>query len=517
MVYPSPGCRTCKRRRIKCDSSRPLCGRCRKSNFICTWDSNDNGLPFRSENGYAEGQQRRPRNSDRHAQSVLSKVALPPPAIAPSVFHPVELHAVNFWVENFSFQSHELPSFGLEYTTHVVAYWRKASPDSSLHVAFLAYVHAVFGRVKHSENSWKKAKALFSTSLKRIKAGVDAANASEINELILAIMLLGDFEEVMWGLNSHNPRDAGFRPDPVGSRFWKNVFHQKGAAGLLKERFLKASPSNPALDATIKQSLMRIGVLRGITGPSWLRDADYEECSATWDINSLMHRVSDLRSKSLYLHGAQDVAIPQCCQEHFPVENVCPLVIVAEAEEIDSSLEEWFRNLPNEWKYANSERYQDGFPIHKYTSHAHAAVWNRYRALRLIANSIRVRALGALLPDRAQEQFVQIERAACQLKLDILTEDMCSGVLSLFNTPNMSRQVGSESWSIEIGDCAVNSVGEILPKLAHLISWPMLVAVRTEHAPVLKKQWLEARLETVVDVLGNAMLRDAVENGDFVF
>ena len=206
----------------------------------------------------------------------MSQVILPPPTIAPSVVHPVELHALNFWVENFSFRSHEIPNFGLDYSTYVVAYWRQTSPESSLHVAFLAYVHAVFGRVKHSENSLKKAKALFSISLKRIKAGVDAANASEINELILAIMLLGDFEvrlrvsylkrlmdanythkEVMWGINPHNYRDASFPSDPVGSRFWKNVFHQKGAAGLLKERFLKAAPSHPALDATVKQSLVR--------------------------------------------------------------------------------------------------------------------------------------------------------------------------------------------------------------------------------------------------------------------
>ena len=262
---------------------------------------------------------------------------------------------------------------------------------------------------------------------------------------------------------------------------------------------------------------MRIGVLRGIACPSWLRDANYEEDFPVQDMNILMHRVSNLRAKSLHLLGTRNFEMPGCCQKLFPVENASPLVIAAEAEEIDSVLEAWSRSLPNDWKYADSQRYQDGFPIHRYSSHAHAAVWNRYRALRLITNSIRIRALSNLLLDPAQEQFVQIEHAACLFKIDVLTNDMCSGISSFFNTPNTSRQVEPGSWSIEIGDCVMNSVGEIMPKLAHLISWSLFVAVRTEHAPTSKKRWLEVHLKTVADVLGNAMIRDAIENEDYVF
>lgn len=235
------------------------------------------------------------------------------------------------------------------------------------------------------------------------------------------------------------------------------------------------------------------------------------------EINSLTHRVSNLRAKSLHLIGVQDVENPRCCRQNLPLEESSPLVIAAEAGEIDSALEAWSRSLPNEWRFTDAQRYQDGFPVHTHASHAHAAVWIQYRALRLITNSVRMRALRALPPNLTQDDFVQIEYTACLLNTEVLTKDMCSGVSSLFSTPTTSHQAGSESWSIKVGDCAMGSAFEILPKLAHLISWSLFVAVRTEHAPARMKEWLKARLRTVVVVLGNAMLQDAIQNEDFIF
>lgn len=39
------GCSLCKKRRIKCDESRPICGSCRKKGLSCTLDSSQQSLP----------------------------------------------------------------------------------------------------------------------------------------------------------------------------------------------------------------------------------------------------------------------------------------------------------------------------------------------------------------------------------------------------------------------------------------------------------------------------------------
>ena len=62
MPYPSSGCQTCRKRRIKCDETRPTCGQCIKSARECTGFKDEPGdLPWRSENVFASGMARRPR------------------------------------------------------------------------------------------------------------------------------------------------------------------------------------------------------------------------------------------------------------------------------------------------------------------------------------------------------------------------------------------------------------------------------------------------------------------------
>lgn len=52
------GCAVCKKRRIKCDESRPICGSCRKKGLPCTFDNSEPGPPCPASFGENDQRQR---------------------------------------------------------------------------------------------------------------------------------------------------------------------------------------------------------------------------------------------------------------------------------------------------------------------------------------------------------------------------------------------------------------------------------------------------------------------------
>lgn len=179
----------------QCDFIRPLCGRCSKSNRSCTWDTDeDGGLPFRSENAYAQGRPRRPwkekDKSPRSTELVVQKL----PCISSALHLPLEIHALNYWVANFALDTTDVPDFGLEYSSYVVSYWKSASRDSSLHLALLALAYGVFGRARRSHMAIETAIRFFSKALTKVKAEIKDVASENVDPLLLTIMLMGSFE-----------------------------------------------------------------------------------------------------------------------------------------------------------------------------------------------------------------------------------------------------------------------------------------------------------------------------------
>jgi hypothetical protein len=57
----------------------------------------------------------------------------------------------------------------------------------------------------------------------------------------------------------------------------------------------------------------------------------------------------------------------------------------------------------------------------------------------------------------------------------------------------------------------------ILPNLASMLAWPLAVAVSTENVPEPQRRWLQGKLNTVADSLGDAILHDVGRRGAFIF
>jgi hypothetical protein len=231
-----------------------------------------------------------------------------------------------------------------------------------------------------------------------------------------------------------------------------------------------------------------------------------------------MVRVASLRAKSLNLFFEKD-SNPQSY-----VHN--PEGIAAEALDLDSSLITWSQAVPEEWKFETqgSTTSQDppekshvfDGPVHAYSTLGHACIWNRYRAFRLIVNSIHIRSLSNLHQNASHSSLDDAQKDLCQKNIWASTNDMCRSVPFFFNSPDATGG-GAGSKSIRVGKHVIRTDCEIIPKVAGLLAWPLAVAVSTDGVPDPQREWLKSRLRTVAKALGDAILESVADQGEFKF
>jgi hypothetical protein len=228
-----------------------------------------------------------------------------------------------------------------------------------------------------------------------------------------------------------------------------------------------------------------------------------------------MVRVATLRNKSMFLLSGESFDPPFDTQ---PFEDVA-----IKALELHSAITSWSENLPEDWTFStrsSSESLNGRGNVysnisHTYSTHGHAAIWNRYRATQLIVNSIRLRSLSHQLETLdypSQRSFVVLQQEACRNNMELLTTDLCAGVVFFFNSldPTGLR-------TLQLGKFTITTDDEILPKVAGLLAWPLTVAVSCEYIPESQRQWLKGKLKIIAKSLGDAVLESVVEQGEFRF
>lgn len=181
---------------------RPLCGRCSKGNRSCTWDADGaQGLTFKSEISFAQGNARRPRAVKNASQvsKAVALVAVSHPALFPDLTIPLEVHAVNYWSEKWVSTINNMPrnAFEDDYGSYAVLHWNHARPDSCLRLAFLAFTHAVFGRGKWSNLAIENANKYYCNALTSLRVAMKDLNkvaTEDIDQLLITTMLMASFE-----------------------------------------------------------------------------------------------------------------------------------------------------------------------------------------------------------------------------------------------------------------------------------------------------------------------------------
>jgi hypothetical protein len=228
-----------------------------------------------------------------------------------------------------------------------------------------------------------------------------------------------------------------------------------------------------------------------------------------------MVRVATLRNKSMFLLSRESLDPPFDTQIF---EDVAIKVL-----ELHSAIASWSESLPEDWTFStrssseslNWRGHAYSNTSHTYSTHGHAAIWNRYRAIQLIVNSICLRSLSHQLETvdyPSQHSLVVTQQQACRNNMELLTADLCAGVLFFFNSldPTGLR-------TLQLGKFTITTDDEIIPKVAGLLAWPLTVAVSCEYIPESQRQWLKGKLKIVAKSLGDAVLESVVEQGEFRF
>ena len=193
--------------------------------------------------------------------------------------------------------------------------------------------------------------------------------------------------------------------------------------------------------------------------------------------------------------------------------------IISVAQELDIALSAWAQSAPEDWKFSTTTTSaQEGTSgngdddmacSHVYSTHGHAAVWNHYRAVRLIVNSIRMRAFSLLLECPTQCSAIIGLKTLCQEHIDALSKDLCHSVPYFFQTSSALTSNGAEN--------GFDSTAEIAPKMAELLAWPLTVAVSTDGVPTVQRGRMKDVLRICANASANAVLESVIERGEFRF
>lgn len=247
--------------------------------------------------------------------------------------------------------------------------------------------------------------------------------------------------------------------------------------------------------------------------PDGLEDgSQWGEEGPELQLDSLMIRVLILRHKSVALFREIDAAAPRSIEK--------AVAVALEADTLDRDLMAWPLTLPPNWNFeiiwtqsqsTPSTIAPTNLPRHIYASVGHAAVWNRYRALRLITNCIHQRSLLSFQPSMRHDA-IETSFTKCQENINALAEEMCGGVQF-----QVDPQTSNKSPQPAIIEYSMASLDDLHPSVAGSLAWPLTVAVSIESVPPLEKSWLKAALRAVARKLGHTLLESVTDQGEFRF
>lgn len=285
--------------------------------------------------------------------------------------------------------------------------------------------------------------------------------------------------------------------------------HYKGATALLKLQQQRGLNTKLPIFRVVRSHIIRTCILQGIPMPDGLEDGSvYGEEGPVLVLDILLIRVAALRAKTLSLvHNMNSAATSSG-----PVEYVA--TTITEARELDLALAMWARRIPEGWMFRTSDRpcltldrqeslEGDMMTTDTYPTDGHAAIWNRYRAARLIANSIHMRLLSLLQRHGGEHPSLAGAKSQCQQNLDTLARDVGRSVP--FFTGHKDPESPARREAISTA------------KAATPFAWPLSVAVSTEGITDRRRERLKEILMMIAEAKGDATLKAVAEGGDFRF
>ncbi|OJD24888.1 hypothetical protein ACJ73_03743 [Blastomyces percursus] len=540
MPFPSHGCRTCKRRRVKCDETRPICNRCRKANITCD-NVEDSNFIFLNENEFAVGRRKRPRgpnvsagvgsraegdvqssspsekivdspsiSSDTAGQALQRRHSEPRSSVSQTLETPIAEQALNYYYRNYLEMEHLLPDIADSHLKYVAASRCFTEPDSILSLAIFAVSHATFGRARRSHASLAAGCKQYSKALGKTNLSLRDPNHATDDDVLLAIMLLSFYE------NSVTDR----RSSPASShaiQAWasRSFAHHDGALAVLKLRRQRQNRTGAALvlDKLVRRQLMRSLLLRSLPLPSWLEDGfEYGEYGFALGLDTCLANVAKIRhrAKTLFADFANN-----SLSERRDKEKGKALLhsFLGETYALDGTLVSWTEHLPLENWYTTHKVKDHGqaeihsrvfsSTVHIYPTVGHAGMWNRYRALRLAVHDTILQALsildGLVGSDGTTEPLVE----AVKVTTEHLSADICASVPYMLGLVETGCAIADD---VLIADPPASTKRTAKATTAGLLCWPLATAAMVSGIPEKHEQYLKSCLLEVSEIVDDGVL-----------
>ncbi|PLB51338.1 hypothetical protein P170DRAFT_509328 [Aspergillus steynii IBT 23096] len=463
MPFPSPGCHTCKTRRIKCDGTFPICQRCIKSRRECHGLADPQSLSFiHSENPYADGKVKRPRGprSGGHI---------------PNPHHEsgdVKAQAMTFYFQNYLQAPKETPGFIRTLGDDYIAGRETFRKSQLLDMAVSTMALGTFARTHQHPEAAVQASKAYEQVLQKVQPAIQRLEPDNVDVCLLAIFFMSRYEDLV-----HHP--AVSAPESRVDSYLPSFSHHDGASAVLKMWKFQFSQDHPATDVIkhTRRGMSRSALLRSRTLPDWMRDGrSFGESGLELAYDQIMVRILELRQRAQGTTFAGELS--------------------AEAQHLHRALDEWKSAFPRTWDFRRHNLSEQltldhrGFysrMVYSYASSTYAGVWAKYYATKMLVENILISL--SLTPVPAAE--VADQRSDHSSYLDSLADDLASTVPFCL-----------EQFTVESSDnVTLNSQG-IRPYNATLMAWPLTIASGLRHLKPDQRSWFRSAIARIGRVVG---------------
>ncbi|MDI1492950.1 MAG: hypothetical protein OHK93_004734 [Ramalina farinacea] len=378
-------CRTCKRRRIKCDEARPACSPCRRLHLDCE--------------GYTKDYVFRRDESHKFASAARLKTVKEQGEPSRSLLTGADV-AVPFFLVHYAGMGRSLAVARGFYETLIPIYTSQP-PDSPLSLAVSAVAARVFSLWRHEDAIQVKAHSVpYTQAVASLRSALGRAEDRRRPATTLAVLALHLYESIS---AVYDARQAA-------------PLHHHGALSLLPIGALDSLDGQSS--SYVKGFVLHIEVSSALRQKrsmhpnvsSYLSTSSLVPGNLSSTLDSIGASVAELQAE--YVRGltrrhATGPLLEQQCRAW-----------ITEAGQIDDLLQAWARDVPHHWRplrLTSGQDFSPCIPAYRsacdiYPSCQIATLWNLWRFHRLLLLKINIGATQRIFTLPVREESAGDER-----------------------------------------------------------------------------------------------------------
>ncbi|KAL8869038.1 MAG: hypothetical protein Q9174_004572 [Haloplaca sp. 1 TL-2023] len=329
---PSGACDLCRKRRIKCDESRPTCSYCQKKDVPCRYPKSEFDVSWRDQTQVASQAVRRRLDArdtslpgDECQEPSSSLIGRTPPDVPRVLAQDQKEYALSFFFDTYlrpsTLSNHQRGFLGC-----VPPAWSRASPSSPLRPAITACAQALL-------EAWSflnpnapdsPSRAYYAQGIMAVRRHLE--DAEDINDDVLLATLLLDMYD---GIRSF----CGARPHQSP--------HVRGSVAMIQNRrnIPLASKTSPSTLLGVRSRIIGDALKKrepvSSTVLAWTASIQDTPKSADLELESIILEVANLQVLATDLKNPSAAALAPA--------------LLAKATELDQRLLAWLATIPDAW------------------------------------------------------------------------------------------------------------------------------------------------------------------------